>query len=93
MILEGNFNPAFLNSFESLTKKNNQNSKVVFISLSEGDISSILANGFVEQLGYKNIFSLQGGIKEWIKSWQASAQKIIYEPSIIIIVSIRIILL
>ena len=62
---EGNFNPAFLRSFESLTKKNTVNSKVVFISLS-GDISSILANGFVEQLGYKKIFSLKGGIKEWI---------------------------
>jgi peptidylprolyl isomerase len=62
---EGNFNPAFLNSFESLTKKNKENSKVVFVS-KEGDISSILANGFVEQLGYKKMLSLQGGIKEWI---------------------------
>ena len=62
---EGNFNPAFLNSFESLTKKNKENSKVVFVSKEE-DISSILANGFVEQLGYKKMFSLQGGIKEWI---------------------------
>ena len=62
---EGNFNPGFLNSFESLTKKNKENSKVVFVS-KEGDISSILANGYVEQLGYKKMFSLQGGIKEWI---------------------------
>ena len=63
--LEGNFNPAFLNSFELLTKKNNKSSKVIFVS-KEGDISSILANGFVERLGYKNMFSLRGGIKEWI---------------------------
>ena len=63
--LEGNFNPAFLNSFELLTKKNNKSSKVIFVS-KEGDISSILSNGFVERLGYKNMFSLQGGIKEWI---------------------------
>ena len=64
--LEGNFNPGFLNSFKSIIKNNNENNKVVFIS-SKGDISSILANGFVEQLGYKNIYSLQGGIEEWIK--------------------------
>lgn len=62
---EGNFNPSFLRSLESLTKKNTKKSKIVFISNS-GDISSILANGFVEQLNYKNIFSLKGGIKEWI---------------------------
>mgnify|MGYP001327834433 CR=1 FL=1 len=64
--LEGNFNPAFLDSFKSLTKKNNENSKVVFVSM-KGDISSILANGFVEQLGYNKIYSLQGGIQEWLK--------------------------
>ena len=63
--LEGNFNPSFLNSFESLTKKNKENSRVVFVS-KKGDISSILANGFVEKLGYKKIFSLEGGIEEWI---------------------------
>ena len=63
--LEGNFNPAFLNSFELLTKKNNKSSKVIFVS-KEGDISCILSNGFVERLGYKNMFSLQGVIKEWI---------------------------
>ena len=62
---EGNFNPAFLNSFESLTKKNKENSKVVFVS-KEGDISSILANGFFEQLGYKKMYSLEGGIQKWI---------------------------
>ena len=62
---EGNFNPGFLHSFKSLIKKNNENSKVVFVS-KNGDVASILANGFVEQLGYKKIFSLQGGIKEWI---------------------------
>ena len=31
----------------------------------KGDVSSILANGLVEQLKYKNIYSLQGGIKAW----------------------------
>jgi len=64
--IKGNFNPAFIHSFEELTKKNNKSSKVVFVS-KKGDISSILANGFVEQLGYKNMYSLQGGIEEWTK--------------------------
>ena len=62
---KGNLNPGFINSFKLLTKKNNLNSKVIFIS-SRGDISSILANGFVEKLGYKNMYSLKGGINEWI---------------------------
>ena len=62
---KGNLNPGFINSFKLLTKKNNLNSKVVFIS-SRGDISSILANGFVEKLGYKKMYSLKGGINEWI---------------------------
>ena len=62
---KGNFNPAFLNSFKSLTRKKNENSKVVFVS-NNGDISSILANGFFEQLGYKRMYSLKGGINEWI---------------------------
>ena len=63
--LEGNFNPGFINLFKSVTKKDNINSKVVFVS-NNGDISSILANGFYEQLGYKKIYSLKGGIQEWI---------------------------
>ena len=58
----GNFIPSFLKSYQSIA---NSTSKVVFIS-NKGDISAILANGFVEQLGYKNMYSLQGGIQEWI---------------------------
>ena len=38
---------------------------IVFIS-DEGDISSILANGFTEQLGFKNMYSLEGGIQKII---------------------------
>ena len=63
--IEGNFNPGFLKSFKSLTRKKNEDSKVVFVS-NNGDISSILANGFFEQLGYKKMYSLKGGINEWI---------------------------
>ena len=39
---------------------------IVFIS-DKGDISSILANGFVEKLGFKNIYSLEGGVQKIMK--------------------------
>jgi rhodanese-related sulfurtransferase len=42
------------------------NENIVFIS-NEGEISSILANGFVEQLGATNMHSLKGGIQQLIK--------------------------
>ena len=38
----------------------------VVTTLGLEDISSILANGFVEQLGKKNIYTLVGGIDKWI---------------------------
>ena len=38
----------------------------VFIS-NEGEIASILANGFVEQLNATNMYALKGGIQELIK--------------------------
>ena len=31
------------------------------------EISAILANGFVEQLGLTNMYTLIGGIQNWIK--------------------------
>ena len=43
-----------LNVYKSIIKENDH---VVFIS-DKGDISAILANGFVENLGKKNIYSL-----------------------------------
>ena len=60
---EGNFESSFLESLQSIS---NTTSRIVFVG-KNGEISSILANGFVEQLGYKNIYSLSGGIEEWIK--------------------------
>ena len=60
--ITGKFEPSFLNSYQAITNSTN---KVVFIS-NTGDISAILANGFIEHLKYKNIYSLKGGIQEWI---------------------------
>ena len=59
---KGNLNNKFLDNYKSIIKENDH---VVFIS-DKGDISAILANGFVENLGKKNIYSLKGGIQEWI---------------------------
>lgn len=59
---KGNFNSNFIKIYKTIASKNDE---VVFIS-SKGEISSILANGFFEKLGYKNIYSLIGGIENWI---------------------------
>ena len=54
----GNFFPNFFNKY----KENVQiGEKVVFVS-QNGDISSILANGFVEQLKQINIYHLKDGV-------------------------------
>tara|TARA_Y100001970_G_scaffold184399_1_gene224273 strand:+ start:5654 stop:6379 length:726 start_codon:yes stop_codon:yes gene_type:complete len=59
----GNFYPNFLKSYNDLI---DDSDKVIFVS-DKGEISSILANGFVENFGKKNIYTLKGGIKELIK--------------------------
>lgn len=61
--LQGNFNPNFITTYQAAATKDDY---VVFIS-NEGEISAILANGFVEQLGSINMYSLEGGIQNWIK--------------------------
>ena len=61
--IQGNFNSNFTNFYQSSIKKNDH---VIFIS-SEGINSAILANGFVEQLGFINMYSLVGGIQKWLK--------------------------
>jgi len=65
--VKGNFIPKFISKFqESITTGDS----VIFIS-KEGKNSDIIANGFVEQLGLKNIYSLTGGIENWIKEERA----------------------
>ena len=57
--LKGNFLPDFLNRYQEIIEPGK---KVIFVS-EEGIISSILANGFAEQLNQKNIYNLKDGIK------------------------------
>jgi len=54
----GNFFPDF---FEKYKENVQIGEKVIFIS-QNGDISSILANGFVEQLNQSNIYHLKNGV-------------------------------
>ena len=54
----GNFFPDF---FEKYKENVQIGEKVIFIS-QKGDVSSILANGFVEQLNQVNIYHLKGGV-------------------------------
>jgi len=59
----GNFIPNFLTIYN---KKILNSDKVIFVS-DKGEVSAILANGFVENLGKKNIYSLKGGVQALIK--------------------------
>ena len=59
----GKFVPEFMKTFQDLVDLNDN---IVFVS-NEGEISSILANGFAEQLGAKNMHSLKGGIQQLLK--------------------------
>ena len=59
----GNFVPEFMKTFRELVELNDN---TVFIS-NEGEIASILANGFVEQLNASNMYALKGGIQQLIK--------------------------
>ncbi len=61
---KGNFQQNFLNKYGEIIIPGD---KVIFVS-DEGIISSILANGFAEQLNQNNIFHLKGGILDLKKN-------------------------
>jgi len=60
----GNMNPNFIKDYNMITTSKDH---VVLIS-QKGEFSSILANGLVENLGIKNVYSLKGGINKWIEN-------------------------
>ena len=59
----GNFVPEFMKTFRDLVELDDN---IVFIS-NEGEIASMLANGFVEQLNATNMYALKGGVQQLIK--------------------------
>ena len=60
--VHGKFAPEFMKTFQDLVDLNDN---IVFIS-NEGEIAAILANGFAEKLGAKNMNALKGGIQQLI---------------------------
>ena len=58
----GKFVPEFMKTFQDLVDLNDN---ILLIS-NEGEIAAILANGFAEQLGAKNMNVLKGGIQQLI---------------------------
>ena len=58
----GKFVPEFMKTFNDVVDLNDN---IVFIS-NQGEIAAILANGFAEQLGAKNMNALIGGIQKLI---------------------------
>ena len=70
----GKFVPEFMKTFQDLVDLNDN---IVFVS-NEGDIASILANGFAEQLGAKNMNALKGGIQQLIyENYDLSKNKLL----------------
>ena len=61
--LKGNLNPNFVTKFQKSVKIGEP---VVLIS-KDGNTSDNIANALVEQLRLTNIYSLNGGIQNWIK--------------------------
>ena len=59
----GNFVPEFMETFRELVSLEDN---IVFIS-NDGEIASMLANGFAEQLNATNMYALKGGIQQLIK--------------------------
>ena len=70
----GQFVPEFMQTFKDLVDLNDN---IVFIS-NQGEIASILANGFAEQLGAKNMNALKGGIQQLIyENYDLSKNKLL----------------
>ncbi len=67
---EGKFNVYLMDKVRALAGAESQNIEIVFIS-NDGETASILGNAFAEDLGFKNVFVLKGGIKAWIEDKKA----------------------
>ena len=63
---EGKFNVYLMDKVRALAGAESQNIEIAFIS-NDGETASILGNAFAEDLGFKNVFVLKGGIKAWIE--------------------------
>jgi len=67
---DGKFNVYLIDKIRVLAASESQNIEIIFIS-NDGETAAILGNAFAEDLGFKNVFVLNGGIKAWISEKKA----------------------
>ena len=63
---DGKFNVYIMDKVRALAAEESQNIEIVFISHG-GETAAILGNAFAEDLGFKNVSVLKGGILQWLK--------------------------
>ena len=63
---DGKFNVYIMDKVRALAGEESQNIEIVFIS-HDGETAAILGNAFAEDLGFKNVSVLKGGILQWLK--------------------------
>ena len=62
---DGKFNVYLMDKVRALAGEESQNIEIIFIS-HDGETASILGNAFVEDLGFKNVSVLKGGVVQWL---------------------------
>jgi len=65
--INGKFNVYIMDKVRALAGAKSQAIEIVFIS-HDGKTAEILGNAFAEDLGFTNVYVLEGGIQSWIKS-------------------------
>ena len=63
---DGKFNVYLMDKVRALAGEESQNIEIIFIS-HDGETASILGNAFAEDLGFKNVSVLKGGVVQWLK--------------------------
>ena len=63
-------NVYLMDRVRALAGAESQNIEIIFVS-NDGETASILGNAFAEDLGFKNVYVLKGGIKAWINEEKA----------------------
>ncbi len=62
---DGKFNVYLMDKVRALAGEESQNIEIIFIS-HDGESASILGNAFAEDLGFKNVSVLKGGVVQWL---------------------------
>ena len=65
--INGKFNVYLMDKVRALAGAESQGIQLIFIS-HDGKTAEILGNAFAEDLGFTNVYVLDGGIQSWIKS-------------------------